>query len=235
MSRTDLWPDDGPLTPPLRVLFRCLCLRKTNLLDADALGLVTRWEGTAENWPCSDAKFRTSAIATDAQAWSRGPGVRLCGAEASGYFAKALGVWIGRTDGEGFYANLLSGFVAGRRFTVAHGMGYELSDSAIIREAQAMGPVFINFMRDILAHEVAPDVRLKKEWLRGDAASPALLAADAANDDAISDVLPYLADALEDNGCADERVIDHCRRPPAGGHSVTCCWLRRALRKVLLP
>ncbi|MFO0929963.1 MAG: hypothetical protein U0736_23560 [Gemmataceae bacterium] len=36
------------------------------------------------------------------------------------------------------------------------------------------------------------------------------------------DRLPILADALEDAGCTDATILDHCRRP--GGH-VRGCWL----------
>ncbi|MBN9118301.1 MAG: hypothetical protein J0I06_03925 [Planctomycetes bacterium] len=35
------------------------------------------------------------------------------------------------------------------------------------------------------------------------------------------DRLPILADALQDAGCDDEDVLNHCRRP--GGH-VRGCW-----------
>jgi hypothetical protein len=36
------------------------------------------------------------------------------------------------------------------------------------------------------------------------------------------DRLPILADALQDAGCDDETVLNHCRRP--GGH-VRGCWV----------
>jgi hypothetical protein len=35
------------------------------------------------------------------------------------------------------------------------------------------------------------------------------------------DRLPILADALEDAGCADTRLLGHCRGP---GPHVHCCW-----------
>jgi hypothetical protein len=34
--------------------------------------------------------------------------------------------------------------------------------------------------------------------------------------------LPILADALEDAGCADPELLDHCR---AGGKHVRGCWV----------
>jgi hypothetical protein len=36
------------------------------------------------------------------------------------------------------------------------------------------------------------------------------------------DRLPILADALQDAGCDDQDILDHCRRP--GGH-VRGCWV----------
>jgi hypothetical protein len=35
-------------------------------------------------------------------------------------------------------------------------------------------------------------------------------------------VMPILADALEDSGCAEEQILDHCRGP---GPHVRGCWV----------
>jgi hypothetical protein len=46
--------------------------------------------------------------------------------------------------------------------------------------------------------------------------------AQAIYDDRRYDILPILGDALEDAGCANERIIEHCRGP---GPHVRGCWV----------
>jgi hypothetical protein len=46
--------------------------------------------------------------------------------------------------------------------------------------------------------------------------------AQAIYTDRAFDRLPVLADALEDAGCADASILDHCRQP---GEHVRGCWV----------
>ena len=41
-------------------------------------------------------------------------------------------------------------------------------------------------------------------------------------DDRAFDRLPLLADAMEDAGCADQEILDHCR---SNGEHVRGCWV----------
>jgi hypothetical protein len=52
--------------------------------------------------------------------------------------------------------------------------------------------------------------------------SDALTLARLARDNGETGLLPILADALQDAGCDDDRILDHCRGP--GPHS-TACWV----------
>jgi hypothetical protein len=58
-------------------------------------------------------------------------------------------------------------------------------------------------------------------WLSSDGGTVVKLAHGIAAECAF-DALPVLADALEDAGCNDRKMLDHCRRP--GPHS-TRCWV----------
>jgi hypothetical protein len=80
-----------------------------------------------------------------------------------------------------------------------------------------------------------------RDWIRGRAGKldrPALLGqaeldpnwltstvralADGTYEQKAFDRMPILADALQDAGCSDEQVLDHCRGP---GPHVRGCWV----------
>lgn len=65
------------------------------------------------------------------------------------------------------------------------------------------------------------DLLLVREWQAWEGGTVVQLAR-AIHDRRAFDHLPYLADALEEAGCADPALLDHARRP--GGH-VRGCWL----------
>jgi hypothetical protein len=71
--------------------------------------------------------------------------------------------------------------------------------------------------RDLFGNPFRP-VALDRRWLAGDA----LRLARAIYAERRFDHLPVLADALEDAGCADPAVLDHCRRP---AEHVPGCWV----------
>jgi hypothetical protein len=77
--------------------------------------------------------------------------------------------------------------------------------------------VLLRRLRDILGDPFDP-VPLDPGWLRPPVSS---LAAAIYRGQRFED-LPVLADALEEAGCADPRLLDHCRR--RGTHA-RGCWL----------
>jgi hypothetical protein len=86
--------------------------------------------------------------------------------------------------------------------------------SAIERRAQA------ELLRELFGNPFRP-AHVEPSWATwGNGAAVAL--ARVIYDNNQFEDLPYLADALLDAGCADERMLEHCRTP--GGH-VRGCWV----------
>jgi hypothetical protein len=63
--------------------------------------------------------------------------------------------------------------------------------------------------------------RLKRHWLKWDGGT-VVQVSRAVYDERAFDRLPILADALEEAGCADADILNHCRRP---GEHVRGCWV----------
>ncbi len=79
-------------------------------------------------------------------------------------------------------------------------------------------------LRDVVGNPFRP-VILDPAWL-----TPSVGALAAAIDaERAFDQLPILADALEEAGCTDEDVLDHCRRP--GVHALGCWVVDLLLKK----
>ena len=73
-------------------------------------------------------------------------------------------------------------------------------------------------MFDIFGNPFRP-VQVDPTWLRwNDSTIPKI--AQSLYDDRAFDRMPILADALEDAGCTDAAILDHCRGP--GPHSRGC-------------
>lgn len=68
---------------------------------------------------------------------------------------------------------------------------------------------------------------LNPEWVRWNDRCPVRMA-EYIHTRRAFEVLPILADALEDAGCDDPDVLDHCRRPAL--HTANC-WVLRAIRR----
>jgi hypothetical protein len=64
-------------------------------------------------------------------------------------------------------------------------------------------------------------VALDPAWLAWNAGTVRKMA-QAIYDDRAFDQLPILADALEEAGCANRDILDHCR---SGGDHVRGCWV----------
>jgi hypothetical protein len=73
-------------------------------------------------------------------------------------------------------------------------------------------------LRDILGNPFRPLPHLEPAWLTPTVVAIACRAYDTCDFAA----LPVLADALEDAGCDDEKMLSHCRGP---GPHVRGCWV----------
>ena len=74
---------------------------------------------------------------------------------------------------------------------------------------------------DDIAGNVIEPARIDPLWLAWNDGTVRHLAG-AIYDERAWDNMPILADALEDAGCQDERILDHCRR---GGPHTRGCWV----------
>jgi hypothetical protein len=77
-----------------------------------------------------------------------------------------------------------------------------------------------SLLRDLTGNPFRP-VRFKPSWLRANGGAVQQLA-QAIHAEQRWEEMPILGDALEDAGCVDPTILDHCRRP--GEHAVGC-WL----------
>jgi hypothetical protein len=76
----------------------------------------------------------------------------------------------------------------------------------------------IVLLRDIFGPLPFRPVTLDRSWLTPTVTS----LAQAIYTDRAFDRLPILADALEDSGCANQQMLEHCR---SGGEHVRGCWV----------
>jgi len=75
-------------------------------------------------------------------------------------------------------------------------------------------------IHDIFGNPFRP-VAVETSWLAWNAGTVVKLA-QAIYDDRAFDRLPILADALEDAGCTNADILEHCR---GGGEHVRGCWV----------
>lgn len=80
-------------------------------------------------------------------------------------------------------------------------------------------------IRDVMGNPYRP-VSLRRSWLRNEGGVVAHLA-EAIRGEGRHDDLPILADALEDAGCTNRDVLEHCR---GAGRHVAGCWVLDLLR-----
>jgi hypothetical protein len=82
--------------------------------------------------------------------------------------------------------------------------------------AMPSGPVYADLLRDIFGNPFRP-VTLGPAWL-----TPTVVAlAEGIYQERAFDQMPILADALQDAGCENEDVLNHCR---SDGPHVRGCW-----------
>jgi hypothetical protein len=75
-------------------------------------------------------------------------------------------------------------------------------------------------LRDLVGNPFQP-THLEKSWRLWNDGTPMKIAQAIYDDHRFTD-LPILADALEDAGCTDRHILDHCR---SGGEHVRGCWV----------
>jgi len=76
-----------------------------------------------------------------------------------------------------------------------------------------------DLIRDVLGNPYRP-VTVEPAWLDGNRGLARTIATEIAEEGRFSDV-PILADALEEAGCSDERILSHARQP----RHYRGCWL----------
>jgi hypothetical protein len=82
-------------------------------------------------------------------------------------------------------------------------------------------------VRDIMGNPFRNPV-LDPSWLLKNDLTAWVLAEALDHERRVTD-LPILADALEDAGCSDQDVLNHCR---SGGEHVRGCWVVDLVRSV---
>lgn len=87
-----------------------------------------------------------------------------------------------------------------------------------------------NILRDIFGNPFRP-VQVNAQWLTWNGGTVPRIAREI-YEQRVFGYLPVLADALEDAGCSDVTILDHCRCP---GHHVRGCWLIDLLAHEELP
>ena len=78
-----------------------------------------------------------------------------------------------------------------------------------------------SLLRDIFGNPFRPPPAMAFSWLSWND-DTILKLAQAIYDDRVFDRLPILADALEEAGCTNADILNHCRQP---GEHVRGCWV----------
>jgi hypothetical protein len=78
-----------------------------------------------------------------------------------------------------------------------------------------------SLVRDVFGPLSFRRMKVKKSWLRWDGETVPKIA-QTIYDYRAFDLMPLLADALEEAGCSDADILNHCRQP---GEHVRGCWL----------
>jgi hypothetical protein len=97
---------------------------------------------------------------------------------------------------------------------------WALACSAGWRAEQEEEIVQCRLLREVVGPLPFHPVRIEPAWLALDDQSVWRLARAIYEERAFAD-LPILADALEEAGCTDARLLDHCREP---GEHIPGCW-----------
>jgi hypothetical protein len=183
-------------------LFACACCRRLRALlkDKNLCILIETIELYA------DGLARAKDLLTPNQAYQKGK-VRLCGAGA---------IVIAARTGLDFYRGISKEEAA---FNVARETS-EMSLNALITQKKADRAMKVqsHILRDIIGNPFLHRVDIDSAWLTPTVKA---LAQVFYNDRRFID-LPILADALEEVGCTNQQILNHCRQP---GVHVRGCWV----------
>jgi hypothetical protein len=97
-------------------------------------------------------------------------------------------------------------------FTCREYSGQDIAEKAILS----------NLLRDIFGLHMFHPLKVDSHWLTTDV----IAVGRAIYDERAFDRLPILADALEEAGCDNADILNHCRQP---GEHVRGCWVVDAL------
>jgi len=98
--------------------------------------------------------------------------------------------------------------------------GTSAGDDAGVRAAEAAYTKRLHLFRDIFGNSIQATA-IDPAWLTWNGRTVPQLAR-AIYEERTFDRMPILADALEEAGCTDSNILDHCRGP---GPHVRGCWV----------
>jgi hypothetical protein len=103
--------------------------------------------------------------------------------------------------------------------SLAPGSAFFATNNCLLHLAEISGlsPVCLNLLQDVFGNSFRP-VAVDPSWLTSDVRT----LAEGIYQDRAFDRMPILADALQDAGCDNDDVLNHCRQP---GEHVRGCWV----------
>jgi hypothetical protein len=124
---------------------------------------------------------------------------------------------IDEATGEG-YPNLPLDYLSG--WYSAAGMGGDPASNGLARQAALLREIFGNPFRPAKMSDFANALGFSEWLVWNNGTIPRI--AQAIYEDRAFDQMPILADALEEAGCSDEDILNHCR---GEGPHVRGCWV----------
>ena len=190
-----------------RRLFACACARRVGDLFADA---------------ASERAVRTAERYADGLAGKKALHAALAEARAAVRQAHTLDARQGNAAACAATAATEANLEIARQAAWLAAHARAPAPSAMRAELQAQA----DLVRDLFGNPFRQPVVVDTAWLEWDGGAVRRLAQAVYTEQAF-DLLPVLADALEDAGCAGPVLLDHLRRP--GAHALGCWALDRLL------
>jgi hypothetical protein len=106
---------------------------------------------------------------------------------------------------------------AGYSWQMGDAWAHVAADVAMVPVVVPWFPGTCGLLRDVFGNPFRP-VTFDPSWLTSDV----LALAEGIYQDRAFDRMPILADALQDAGCGNEDILNHCRQP---GEHVRGCWV----------
>ncbi len=202
---------DGKPLPRQRRLFAVACCRRWlhEILDPEsrhAIEVAERYVDGLANRDELEAAYRAAQEATERRS-------ALTLAVNDGNPSPESSVWRLAHMAQTTCGPNYPDYVAGENLVRINQLGGEHIDQE--RRAQC------TFIRDIFGNPFRPQPVIDSSWLPWNGAIIPKLA-QAIYDDRAFERLPILADALEEAGCTNADILNHCRQP---GEHVRGCWV----------